>query len=113
MNAIELYEVVKDVPREAWPHGPSRPMFYCEVRGFYHDCGMVCPLVVSWEAVMLFEASVMRWLLSKAIIVHVYYSHQDGRTSLTLNGSGINGTLHIDKPSLVEALAAACKAVAS
>lgn len=119
MNAIELYEVVKDLPEEWWPAWMCNGKSFRRLRWrdsqwaiVYSDGSFDAGLTVE-IAVMLFESSMMRGLLSKAIIVHTYFSHENGRTALELSGSGVNGTLHIDKPSLVEALAAACKAVAS
>lgn len=67
------------------------------------------------EAVsMLLEASMMRRLHAKAIVLQTYWQHQDGMSSVQLFGAGCPEHLFqasYTGASMVEALAAACKAV--
>lgn len=70
MNAMQLYEIVKDVPKEAWPqsaHCDGKPAIclshgegYWVMTGYL---GLPEDRVVDVAyATLMFEASMMRWL---------------------------------------------------
>lgn len=72
MNAQELYELVKDWPREAWPEGVvvnPQPDDYPFMGVSDHIGTNPRPTdyfnIPCVHAVLLFEASLMRWLESK------------------------------------------------
>lgn len=124
MNAIELHEIVKDVPREAWPScvtGWIRGI-YVEVRT--SETGdkphAVSSHMFAEDAVLLFEASMMRWLLTKSLyLVPVYHVKDsiDGKgwqvfgSDLAYESLWTPSRQTISNGSFIEALAAACKAV--
>lgn len=120
MNAAELSEIVKDVPREAWPDALRLEPHVWHVQSA--EPGVWVSLSAQ-NAALLFEASMMRWLTTHTDgetngEVTVYCNDDRSRNWVLLFRDGC-GPPHKDfvkriedKPSLVEALADACKAVA-
>lgn len=107
MNASELYAIVKDVPKEAWPD-----ISWCNGAWFETDRdGLIHRHSLSLEvetSVLMFEASMMRWLISQG---HHEFTWDPGNkdgdaTTLTLY------SVAYPAPTILEGLAAACKAVA-
>lgn len=107
MSASELFEVVKDVPKEAWPNG----CFYLAENdddwwelSRQNKHTLVCRFPVV-HAVSLFESSIMRWLLERA--------------GERMVGSGVHikmgcvqvGESRFVRPTFIEALAAAGKEI--
>lgn len=106
MNASDLYEVVKDVPREAWPScvtGWIRGI-YVEVRT--SETGdkphAVSSHMFTEDAILLFEASMMRRLATRLDWSVVVYKSQS-------TWFVVIGPDEWAGSSLIEALAAACK----
>ena len=121
MNASELHELVKNLPREAWPVDLDLLTEGSNANWGGVQCRVVCD---SWwldprdaddaksigtdHAVLLFEASMMRWLSTRSM-------------PLIVKNYGFEVELAAfdrDKPfkaikakSMIEALAAACRAV--
>lgn len=103
MNAEALYEIVKDIP-QAWPVR----CFYNrdeEVPGFVNSDSCGHDRIDPAHAVMLFEASAMRYLIGdhtcKTPIVRVFVYGTDRRIE-------VDGVPFI-APTLIQALAAAIK----
>ena len=74
------------------------------------DCfQMFAFTLINEQAELLFIGNAVKVLVANAIIVEVYYTHEDGRTSLRLRGQGIYGgdVIEVDQPTLPAALAAA------
>lgn len=104
MTAAELYEIVKDVPREAWPsgmhydwnlHGPKRAKHW-------HDGDM---RMSDTTAELVFIGSMTAWLASHNWVPSSHVWRDGARVEL------FNGAMH-RASSLVAALAAACKEAA-
>lgn len=115
MNAADLYAIVKDVPREAWPEcvtGFIRGL-YVEVRANPDDGRphAVNAQLFADDAVPLFIGSMTAWLVDRDYWVgkiqdkdlqhEPYVAHTD-------TGDIYQGFM----PTILEALAAACKALA-
>lgn len=102
MTAAELNEIVKDVPREAWPN-----MLYFERDNWrltdhdYHDDMEIQACV----AEQMFIGSMTAWLASHNWVPSSHIWRDGARVELS------NGAMH-RASSLVAALAAACKEVA-
>lgn len=103
MTAQELYDIVKDVPREAWPSmaEPVNGAWYMDK----HPDADTCPME---NVVLMFEASMMRWLAKRGTFC---IDHMEGERPPVVT-SYADGSARTWKGStIVEALAAACKAV--
>ena len=111
MTAAELFEIVKDVPREAWPS-----MLYFERDNWrltdhdYHDDMEV----VVYVAEQMLIGSMTAWLAGKSFgcmeITHQSYENSEMRFTVTIS---IGWTQRkYENTSLVAALAAACKEAA-
>jgi hypothetical protein len=109
MTAHELHELVKDVPKEAWPDvryraGTANTNFHAK---WIHGDGRIG----DDSATMFFEASMVRWLcrwgIDHSLVIDPEYLDNPGWAVLdgtnTPLGNGV---------TLIAALAAACKAVA-
>ena len=107
MNAKALYELVKDLPRECYPEG----VWYDPDGKVWNDTTDGAPASLP---VLLFEASMMRWLIGEGFHSFNYVLHDHGvvlecydkvvRTPLEC-GSKVQTTTLL--------LVAMCKAVAS
>lgn len=118
MTPSELYEVVKDVPRIAWPLSDNR-----EWRLVYREEEGLRPAAFWWRAeggkfdgtwsnsemnpALLFEASMTRWLENEYDVHTSIATHTDGLFRIY---TGI-GVCSGKGPTKLHALAAACKAV--
>jgi len=121
MNANELYEIVKGVPREAWPVSDDgryelvwrsdKEAFWWVVRnGYTRVHSEVSP-------VMCFEASMMRWLcrtlMASSGMPYVrVVAPEDEEDRWRIFKSNRTHCIAVEN-TFVEALAAACKAVAA
>jgi hypothetical protein len=136
MNAAELNEIVKDVIPTAWPEGLTYsveeatsdsgnlepfPMWTLDLDGV-EACdedgtpesageewkgeaeGVTASIIPAYHAELMFEASMTRWLLNKTKRRLVEMDHSLSDYQVTIGYSGFN------RPTLVESLAAACKA---
>lgn len=115
MNASELYAIVKDVPKEAWPD-----ISWCNGAWFETDRdGLIHRHSLSLEvetSVLMFEASMMRWLcrtlMAKKGMPHVLVvAPEDDDDRWRVFRSDRTHCIGVEN-TFVEALAAACKAVA-
>lgn len=107
MTAAELYEVVKDVPREAWPngvhydwnvHGPKRAKHW-------HDGDM---RMSDTTAELAFIGSMTAWLMNRNVFASKSQFDESYWTIDMNNVSKRSGNYR----TLVAALAAACKEAA-
>ena len=111
MTAAELFEVVKDVPREAWPT-TTTIKYYAE--DFDWWCTDRCHYVGSNVACLMFEASMAAWLARRTWIVKHEYYESEGPDDTTNGGWRVDrcGGGVFEAPTRVAALAAACKEAA-
>jgi len=108
MNAKELFEIVKDVPREWWP----------EDTGYDSDAQVWINTDDQYpihHPELCFEASMMRWLCRKLMaskgMPHVsVVAPEDGEDRWRIFKSTRTHCIAVEN-TLVEVLAAACKAV--
>lgn len=109
MTAGELYAIVKDVPREAWPAGWR---WIRDKAFFWHDvyCTSLCDWNDADQVVLVFEASMMRWLCERHYPVSI---KRRPRRYAVSAFSGDEAFKSGTGGSLVEAIAAACKAVSA
>ena len=136
MTAAELYDIVKDVPREAWPecmfYNPhdEYPPFWKWITPTdqrdktYAGCGRNTD-----EAELLFVGSMTKWRADStaneseekcrdSLTIFANWCHEDGRVGYLVTINGFGNCTHPHSPdeswfgtTLVAALAAACKAV--
>lgn len=112
MTAHELYEIVKDVPREAWPEYLS--WHPCITGGYFKaDCDETGSMLDT-HAKLAFIGSMMKWLLDRDAVIQRLV---DGRHGIRIpvwkagrDSELIGANWHLS-PTLIEALAAACKVV--
>lgn len=106
MTAARLYEIVKDVPKDAWPK-----VWYDEYDRLWHEHWNDCTILPDL-AKAAFVGAMVAWLIKEGSPssftlldmgdfqrVHEYH-----------DGTGYEIMNNYDKPTLIEALAAACKA---
>lgn len=116
MTAAEIYELVKDWPREAWPER----VYYkseCGIEFFIHadqNYADVCALP-SPAISLMFEASGLAWLLKEAFVVRLFAMDGHGRTQITLSGSGATARKwgldpRFEGPTRLHAISAAVRA---
>lgn len=106
MTAQELFEIVKDVPKDAWPNDLPWEDMKAEtaLQSATPWYGLASRITVD-RATMLFESSMLRWLavhgdpLIRSLNEVVGYQHDDVPEWI---GTG---------PTFVHALADACKKV--
>ena len=103
MTAKELYEIVKDVPREAWP---EEIVWDTGLEVWVDTWGATYPPVK--RIALLFEASMTRWLMLYGKVTYTEGATVDFEPFYTVEFQGWNVET---RGTLVEALAAACKAV--
>lgn len=119
MDAKSLYDIVKDVDREAWPRGPSAPPNkYAETwwdgKCFNYGDSYSVEELSAPIAELLFVGSMVKWLAEECgPSTFTPVKHDDGNYSIHEyhDGTGYEISKHHSGPTLVEALAAACKAV--
>lgn len=105
MTATELYELVKDVPREAWPD---------EIEWDTHLIVFGCPHYPDWRllenhAVLLFEASMSRWLEEKTGGIQLYWKDDGKKRRHRVQDLWVVPNVKGEGPTRLHALAAACK----
>lgn len=100
MNAQQLFDIVKDLPREAWPE-----LKYSEypVSNYpmWSENGRA---IADWLAVLAFESSLTRWLIGQGFHRFEWSHNSDtDKVILDLYGNAFVAT------TLIEALAAAVR----
>lgn len=114
MNAWDLYQIVKDLPREFWPFSPECFDVSRDPNRTYAALFLSPPydgrepLRPIEDAVKMFEASMMR-SLDERTLVSVANTPNTGKFCY---GLGTTGKFYFGA-SRVEALVAACRAVKS
>lgn len=120
MNAKDLFDIVKDLPRDAWPVG---------IMGWNFERGYVLyqvptmgsePTVMDiflWpdQAALMFEASMVRRLIENSV-EHPSVWHEiaeGGVCRYRVTGSHGWDSFDVNGPTLLHALAAAVRAVAN
>lgn len=101
----QLHEIVKDVPEGAWP-----TMFWCPVRKNW-SVGAGDWSINFDHAVLLWEASMTRWLAEESAWVTIQRPSVNYRpTYQVLVESALKGypNVEVEDPILVRALASAC-----
>lgn len=107
MTAADLFEIVKDVPRQAWPEGA------------YFGLAFGKPDFVAWEdgakpsdrvAELAFIGSMTAWLAGGLWINR--RMHTDGEMIYKVKASDGGCSVYGEHRTLVAALAAACKEAA-
>lgn len=101
----QLHEIVKDVPEGAWP-----TMFWCPVRKNW-SVGSGDWSINFDHAVLLWEASMTRWLAEESAWVTIQRPSVNYRpTYQVLVESALKGypNVEVEDPILVRALASAC-----
>jgi hypothetical protein len=112
MNADELFEIVKDVPREAWP----KFLFYHDYQ-YPHIWKWIPPLEETdrglgrntEEAALMFEASMARWLIGEGFHSFEWGNAESPLVTLDLYDHHFEN--RSERDSLIKLLAIACKAV--
>ena len=104
MTANDLYEIVKDVPREAWPRGVG---YSNTLMAFEHAQEQTHTVFDDEHAELMFVGSMTAWLLRTCDRVETQ-STPWGSVECTTCGE----EHRVEASSLVAALAAACKEVA-
>lgn len=102
MTAAELYEVVKDVPREAWPELTWDGVEWSNSRRDEDVSARI--------AEHAFIGSMTAWLAGGMWINH--RTHTDGEMIYKVKASDGGRSVYGDHRNLVAALAAACKEAA-
>lgn len=97
LTAASLYEIVRDVPRDAWPESL-----------WWHQMGRWTNEDSEWWiaddlAALAFIGSMTAWLLSEFDDIEIQ------TTSVGVEVT--NETGHYEAPTLIEAMSAACKGV--
>jgi hypothetical protein len=104
MTAAELYEIVKDVPRDAWPE-----VMESEDGAWYHRYGpSFSAQVAEGDAALMFVGSMVAWLATygEVVVTPTFDSGSMSYVSIQVcNHDWIGGK------TLIAALAAACKGV--
>lgn len=95
MNAQELYECVKDVPREAWPEG----IIYDERTCAWWPEELSRHAFKNDHAAIMFEASMARWLFAR------------GSLELSIEPCVRHMGRIFNGETLVEALSSACQSL--
>jgi hypothetical protein len=103
VNASELYEIVKDVPREAWPANLHPPTWDKELFTWKHpSLPSVVQAGVPLDIVLpAFVGSMVTWLIPMGNVVY----ERDG-VFMCWN---VKTEARAEAPTLIAALAAACK----
>jgi len=117
MTAAELYEVVKDVPREAWPKklrnhstfDPAEPERFWIIYGPLGGDDKRCIHITADIAAEMFIGSMTAWLLTKD---EMDLRPESNARDLTYVSIKHGWTDWVGGKSLVAALAAACKEAA-
>lgn len=119
MTAAEIYDIVKDVPKEAWPNDDGMILVnYLEdhrISGtrclwcFCDDLGRMCDETCSSRCVeFLFEASMARWIGGYEVIApdyhHRHFGHKPNEWRVVIK----DGLFVCRSHTLLGALAAAC-----
>jgi hypothetical protein len=115
MDAAKLYEVVEDVPRDAWPDVVYRPG---ESKNNFYGRWIIADGRISPEsAELLFIGSMVKWLgivltnpESRTWTSMTHLSYGEHGCTLIMSGFKHPEIIKTDRPTLVEALAAACTA---
>lgn len=119
MTAAELFEIVKDVPREAWPtmvrnhstFDPAEPERFWIIYGPMGGDDKRCVHITADIAELAFIGSMTAWLCGRNIEIK-RQSHENSQLRYTVtacNGWEDVVSVHVE---LVAALAAACKEAA-
>lgn len=104
MTAAELYSVVKDVPREAWPEHVT----FADGLWFVTDDPMGRMSICNAHAELLFVGSMTKWLGDRGPLVSRRRGYPETwKVQMCIN----DDVSEFEATTLIEALAAACKAV--
>ena len=110
LTAAELFEIVKDVDRKLWPQGVIfRPIPLPHMHPW--NRGFVEPLSEK-DAVLMFTGHWIWWLNTIDVCVTTWAYDGDGEPGFGAKIAGDGWEEQFLRPTLIEALAAACKAVA-
>lgn len=106
MKPDELYEVVKNVPRSAWPNGA----IWNDAEGRWwlqRDINSAGWPTYPEAAMLLFEASMTRWLIGEGY--HTFEWGNGESPTVTLDLYEHHFSDSSERDSLVKLLAAACR----